>query len=252
MLVQQGFGVFNRGAFGHGDEFFALRHDVAHGHIQSRFEADVAPRDNAGHFAAVNDRKARNPQLVGQLLDLQHRSVGRDHDRIAQDAAFVALDLGDLHGLLLRREVFVNDADAAFLRHGDGQTRFGHGIHGGRYQRQIQGDIARQSGLQRCVFGQNLGVRRNEKNVIKRKCFTKQAHGRISKKRIVPLQGLPVSCHGPIANAPQKACRLSPDPPDIYPHGVTLSRIGLHQYAHGLPCPQTPCKPCAKRKESAQ
>ena len=83
VFVQQGFGFLNRGALGHGDEFFALRHDVANGHIQSCFKADVAPRHDAGDLAAFNHRKARYAQLFGQLLDLQHGGVGCDDNRIA-------------------------------------------------------------------------------------------------------------------------------------------------------------------------
>ena len=43
-------------------------------------------------------------------------------------------------GLRLDGHVLVDDADAAFLRHGDGEARLGDGVHGGGHQRQVQAD----------------------------------------------------------------------------------------------------------------
>ena len=43
---------------------------------------------------------------------LAHGGAGGDDDRVAQNARFQALDLGHLGGLLLRGEVFVDDANA--------------------------------------------------------------------------------------------------------------------------------------------
>ena len=120
----------------------------------------------------INDGKAADIQLVGQRHHLPHRVLGRDDDGIAQHAAFVALDLGHLRGLLLRGEVFVHDADAAFLRHGDGQTRFGHGVHGGRDQGQVQLDVACEAGGEIGVLGQDLREGRDEQNVVKSERIT--------------------------------------------------------------------------------
>ena len=74
------------------------------------------------------------------------RDVGRDRDRVAQHARFVALDARHLGRLLLGREVLVDDADAAFLRDGDRQARLGHGVHRRRHERQVQADVAATDG----------------------------------------------------------------------------------------------------------
>jgi len=63
-------------------------------------------------------------------------------DRIADHAAFELFDPIDLAGLGFHRHVLVNDADAALLRHGDGQAGFGHRVHGGGDHRQIEADFA--------------------------------------------------------------------------------------------------------------
>ena len=55
------------------------------------------------------------------------------------------LNAPDFLSLLCDRHILVNDADAAFLRQSNGKTRLGNGIHGGRYERDIQWDIARQA-----------------------------------------------------------------------------------------------------------
>ena len=64
--------------------------------------------------------------------------VGRDGDRVDDHAALRALHLVDFAGLLLDGEVAVDDADAALLRHGDGQARLGHRVHGCTEQRRVQ------------------------------------------------------------------------------------------------------------------
>ena len=74
------------------------------------------------------------------------RRVGADGDRVHHHAEFELLDLPHLLGLLGRREIAVDDADAAGLRHGDGQPRLGDGVHGGRQDRQVELDVAGDAG----------------------------------------------------------------------------------------------------------
>jgi hypothetical protein len=91
-------------------------------------------------------------------------------------AGLVALDLGHFSRLLLRREVLVNDADAALLRDGDGEAGFSDGVHGGGHERQVQRDVSRESGRKRSVLGQDLGERRHQQHVVEGERFSKQAH----------------------------------------------------------------------------
>jgi len=76
-------------------------------------------------------------------------------------------------GLVLRRQILVDDADATFLGHGNGQARFGHGIHRGRQQRDIERQIAGQFGLQGGVDRQDVRISRDEQHVIECECFLK-------------------------------------------------------------------------------
>ena len=153
VLIQQGFGLAQRGAVRHRHQPLARRHDLADGLVITGLKAQIPPRHDADHFAAVADREARHTQLVRQRHDFAHREMRRDHHRVAQHARFVALDLGDLRRLLSHRQVFMHDADAAFLGYGDRQTRLGHRVHGSRHQGQIQGDVAGKKGGKRGVLG---------------------------------------------------------------------------------------------------
>ena len=53
-----------------------------------------------------------------------------DGDWIFYDATLELLNASDLLGLLLHREVLVDDTNAALLSERNGKTCFGHGIHG--------------------------------------------------------------------------------------------------------------------------
>jgi hypothetical protein len=97
---------------------------------------------------------------------------------------FVALDLGHFSGLLLGCHVLVDHADTAFLRNGDGQTRFCHRVHGGRHQGQVQADIASELGGEGNVLGQDFGVGGNEQDVVKGQCFSEKAHVMAPKERL--------------------------------------------------------------------
>ena len=56
---------------------------------------------------------------------------GWDGDRVAHHTGFEALDLRYLARLFFGGEIFVDDADAAFLGDGDRQPRLGDRIHRG-------------------------------------------------------------------------------------------------------------------------
>ena len=72
--------------------------------------------------------------------------VGCHRDRIDNHTAFGFFDLGNFVGLLLHGQVFMDDTDAALLRHGNGGLGLGNGIHGRTEQRHIERDIARKPG----------------------------------------------------------------------------------------------------------
>ena len=69
-----------------------------------------------------------------------------DGDRVHHHAGFELLHLRHLGGLRFGVEVAVDHADAAGLRHGDGEPRLGHRIHGGGQDRDMQADRAGHAG----------------------------------------------------------------------------------------------------------
>jgi hypothetical protein len=169
-----------------GDELFARRHDLVDLDVVAGLKAQVAAGDDADHLAAVAHRKARNAQLLGQLQHLQHRVLGGDDHRVAQHARLVALDLGHVGGLFLRREVLVDDADAALLGDGDGQPRLGDGVHGGGHERQVQLDVAGEFRREGRVLGQDLGVRWHQQHIVEGERFSKKAHEKAPKEELYP------------------------------------------------------------------
>ena len=114
--------------------------------------------------------------MLGQGDHFAHCVLRRDDHRVTQHAAFITLHAGHFGGLLLRGEIFVDDPDATFLGDGDGQTRLGHGVHGGRHQRQIQGNATGKSGRKRRVLGQDVRVGGHQQHIVEGERFTKQAH----------------------------------------------------------------------------
>ncbi len=59
VLVENFFGIFERGAYGHGDEIF-LGHHAVDGNVEAGFEAEVAVGENADELAMLGDGHARN------------------------------------------------------------------------------------------------------------------------------------------------------------------------------------------------
>src|SRR6185503_14373642 len=110
------------------------------------------------------------------LHHLAHAHRGRDGDGLLHDAAFEALDLGNLRGLLGWGHVLVDDADAAFLRERDGEPCLGHRIHGGRQQGDVKLDRAGEAGGEADFAGEDGRVGWNEENVVEGECFLYDAH----------------------------------------------------------------------------
>lgn len=179
VLVHQRLGFVEGGAFLHGDQAVLRRHDVAQGLVEAVFEAQVAVGDDADQLAPFDHRQARDAMLALQRDGVAHLHVGGDGNRVDDDAEFVALDARDFLGLVIGRQILVDDPYPAFLRHGDGQARFGHGVHGGGHERNVQGDVAGKAGGQRGVARQHFGVSRHQQHVVEGECFLNETHGRL-------------------------------------------------------------------------
>jgi hypothetical protein len=177
MLVHQRLGVFDTGAFRHGDQSFARGHDVGHRLIHSRFETQIAVGDDADNSAVVHHRQTGDAILPRQIDGGAHRHRRRNGDRILQHAGFETLDLGDFGRLRLRAQVFVHDADTAFLCHHNGQTGLGHRIHRRRNQRHVDVNLARQPGGEADIARQNRGMRGDQEDIVECQRLLEESHG---------------------------------------------------------------------------
>ena len=92
--------------------------------------------------AVLGDRHAGDPVLLHQVERFVDPVGRRQRDRVDDHAALRPLHPVDFGGLLLDRQVLVDDADAALLRHRDGQPRLGHRIHRRAQQRHVHADVA--------------------------------------------------------------------------------------------------------------
>ena len=145
-------------ALAHRDEPILRRHDGRHRRVALRLEPQVAVRHDADEVLALDDGHAGDVLRARERDDVANRRVGRDRDRVVNDAALELLDLLNLARLILRRHVLVDDADAAFLRERDREPRLGHGVHRGRDDGDVQAQGARELRLQLHFARQNLGV----------------------------------------------------------------------------------------------
>ena len=145
MLVHERLRHIERRAFAHRHQTLLRRHDSTDRFIQAILEPEIPIGNDTDDLAALHHRQPRNTVLSLQRDGITHGHVGGDRDRIRDNTEFVALDARDLTCLFIGGEVLVDDADPAFLGHGNGKAGLGHGIHGGGNQRNIQGDIAGQA-----------------------------------------------------------------------------------------------------------
>jgi hypothetical protein len=190
MAVHKRLGFGERRAFLDGDETIARRHDVAHRFVQTLFEAQVAVGDDADQLRPFDNRETRNAMLARQRNHVAHLHLRRYGDRIAHHTRFETLHLGHFASLLSRRQILVDDAHATHLRHRNGETGFGDGVHGGGHERHIQGNVAGQPGFEAGVARQNIGESRDEEHVIERECCLDQTHGK-SYRRKSELYAIP-------------------------------------------------------------
>ncbi len=176
VLVHQALGFGRVRVFLDGDELVARRHLGARFGFQVFLETQVAVGDDADHLVALDHREAADAVLLRQRQHFADLHGRWNRDRIAQHARFEALDPRDFARLVGWTEILVDDTDTALLRHGDRQVRFGHGIHRGGQQRNVQRDIAGELGAQGSLGRKNVGVGRDEQHVIEGECFLEETH----------------------------------------------------------------------------
>ena len=100
------------------------------------------PTSRPSFAPAFGDRHAGDAVFLHQLERFVDAMLGRQRDRIHDHAALGSLDAVDFRRLLFDREVLVDDADAAMLRHRNREPGLGDRIHGRAGNRHVQVDVA--------------------------------------------------------------------------------------------------------------
>ncbi len=176
VLVQEALGLFHLHAFAHGDEL-VLGHQLADHFAGIGGEAHVAIGEDADQlaravrFRAFHDGNAGNAVALHQCKRIGQRGVWRDGDGVHHHAAFEFLHATDVIGLFFDGEIAVDHADAARLRHRDGEGRFGDGIHGGGNEGNAEFDGLGQAGSGVDLAGQDIGRCRHQQHIVKSECF---------------------------------------------------------------------------------
>ena len=179
VLVQQRQHFLVAGAFAHGDQAILLGHDVMDRIVELGLEAHVAAGDDADQPTAIDDRHAGDVARPRELEHFTDGGVGADRERFFDDPGLELLHLRDLCRLLFQGQVLVDDADAAELRHRNGEAGLGHGVHRRRNNRQVQTQAVCEPGGEGDVLGQDGRVRGDERDIVVRERFSLDAeHGR--------------------------------------------------------------------------
>ena len=134
-------------------------------------KANIAPGQDANHArasgAVFGDGKSADAVFTHQLLSALHGVRGRKRDGIGNDSVLCSLDFLNLERLSLRRNIFVDDADAALLSQCNGERRLGHRVHGRRDQRDIQADPPGELCPRISRLWRDLAVARNQQDIVK-------------------------------------------------------------------------------------
>jgi hypothetical protein len=136
---------------------------------QVALEPHVAVGEDADRaLVAVDHRQAADVVAAHQRQRVLEPTLGADRHRVDHDAALGLLDLGDLAGLLLDRQVLVQEPDAALAGHADRRRRLGDRVHRRADQRHPQRDLGRQPRRDIDVLGHHLAERRSQEHIVER------------------------------------------------------------------------------------
>ena len=131
------------GPAGEGHQPIARRHTAGHRRRQVVDKLQVALGEQSFEVPiAGNDHQGAHPRALHHRAGIGQRCLGRDGQRVGDDAVLRALDLHHLAHLRLdvaRTEPTVDDADAALLGHDNRHLRTRDGVHVGRDDRTLQG-----------------------------------------------------------------------------------------------------------------
>src|SRR5918911_264344 len=161
MLLQDGLGLFERRPDGNGDERL-FGHHFGDGNVEPRLEPQVAIGDDPDEVAVlIYDGHAADVVALHHGQGFADGAVRADRHRINDHAGLRALHFVHLFGLPLDGKILVDDANAALLRDGDGETALRHRVHRRRAERYLQAYAARELRRSIRLGGRHLRVRRN-------------------------------------------------------------------------------------------
>ena len=148
VLMQQTLGICLRRSLVDGDDIAShqignlLRQVTGKAHIAVGQDTNQMMRavTNAFNYRNAADRMRRH-----QFKRIAKRPLRRNGDRIHHHARFVFFDAGHLGGLGFGGHVLVDHPDTAGACHRNRQAMFGHRIHRGGNQRDIEIDGAGQT-----------------------------------------------------------------------------------------------------------
>ena len=154
-------------AFGDGRQIIAC-HQFAHRLHRVVGKTHIAVGEDAHQLSRrIDHRNPADAVLRHQCLRLAQRGIGRDRDGVDHHAAFKALHPADCGALLLDRQIAVQHANPAQLRHYDGHLGLGHRVHRGGQHRNVEGDAARQPCPRARLAGHDVALARPKEDVVK-------------------------------------------------------------------------------------
>jgi hypothetical protein len=130
------------------------------------FEPQIAIGQDAGQAGAAGNRQAGDAVLVHDLQGLANGDIRRNRDWIDDHPRFRTFHAVNFFALPVDRHIAVNDANAALSRDGDGQARFGNGVHGRRGQRHADAQLAGEIGGGVDLGGNDRGFSGQQQNVV--------------------------------------------------------------------------------------
>ena len=104
--------------------------------------------------------------LLHQRQRIGQRRLRMDGEGIDDHPGLELLDPAHQPGLLVRVEIAVDDPDAAGLGHGDRHGGLGHGVHRRGDHRDVQEDVAGDSGADVDFGGQDVGKAGLQQHVV--------------------------------------------------------------------------------------
>ena len=164
--------ILGDGALLFGDELGAGRHHVGH---QLRFVAilDHIAGEQAGELPVFVDHwkgGEREPLRLDHGEQVADELAGGDGDRILDQAVDVPFHAGDFLHLIAPGHVVMDEPEAAVERHRDRHARLGYGVHVRRNHRNLQPQRFTQRSRGVSVLGQDVRIKRGERDVVEREC----------------------------------------------------------------------------------